>query len=225
LFKVRCKFISFLGDEEKFPCHFGYKKGDEIFYDGMKFTGNICPGLMTSMMPVVLGMFLSGNRYCENIMYRYRGFDARDPDMKKYDGVGFRPRDTALVGFSSEIGQIMGLHSDTEKPKAWHCECADTRTLAQFAVEAVDLSDSEYAQPFYRRAIAVLEKIEAEPGIEVGKILNKFTEFERKEISPRLTPVFLQVLTEALADVGYIEIREGKAYPTGKQPPSRPKIG
>jgi uncharacterized repeat protein (TIGR04076 family) len=225
LFKVRCKFVSFLGDAEKFPCHFGYKEGDEIYYDGMKFTGNICPGLMSSMMPVVLGMFLSGNRYCENIMYRYRGPDAKDPSMKKYDGVGFRPIQRNLSGGPSAIGKIIGVPSDTEKPKAWHCECADMRTLAQFAVEVVDLSDSEYAQPFYRRGIAILEKIEAEPGIAVDTIRDRFTEFEKNEISPRLTPVFLQVMLDALVDVNYIEIRDGKAYPTGKEPPSRPEIG
>ena len=225
MFKVRCKFVTFLGDAEKYPCHFGYKKGDEIYYDGVNFTGNICPGLMSSMMPVVLGMFLSGNRYCENIMYRYRGPDAKDPEMKKYDGVGFRPMDRSQTAGPSEIGKIIGVHSATEKPKAWHCECSDTRTLAQFAVEVVDLSESEYALPFYRRGIAVLEKIEAEPGIAIDTIRDRFTEFERNGISPRLTPVFLQVMLEALTDVNYIEVRDGKAYPTGKEPPSRPKIG
>jgi hypothetical protein len=33
------------------------------------------------------------------------------------------------------------------------------------------------------------------------------------------------VLVDALQDVGYLEVREGKAYPTGKQSPNRPKIG
>ena len=115
--------------------------------------------------------------------------------------------------------------SKTEKAKGGHFVCGDTRTLAEFTCEAVDLSDSEYAQPFYRRAIAVLEKIEAEPGIKTDKILDRFTEFERDKISPPLTPVLLQVLLEALVDMNYVEIRDGKAYATGREPPSRPKIG
>jgi hypothetical protein len=31
-FKVRCGLIAFIGDEEEYPCHFGYKIGYGIFY-------------------------------------------------------------------------------------------------------------------------------------------------------------------------------------------------
>jgi hypothetical protein len=65
----------------------------------------------------------------------------------------------------------------------------------------VDLSDSEYAMPFYRREISILEKIEAEPGIKTTEILNRFTEFERDEIGPPLTPVLLEVMLDALSDM------------------------
>ncbi len=73
--------------------------------------------------------------------------------------------------------------------------------------------------------IAILEKIEAEPGIKTDEILERFTEFERDEISPPLTPVFLEVMLEALLDMNYIEIHDKRTYATGKEPPSRPKIG
>ena len=76
MFKVRCKFVSFLGDAERFPCHFHYKTGDEFYYDGVHFTGRICPGLLASMMPVIWTTHLMGNRCYENIMFRYRGLDA-----------------------------------------------------------------------------------------------------------------------------------------------------
>jgi hypothetical protein len=88
----------------------------------------------------------------------------------------------------------------------------------------VDLSDSEYCLPFYRRSIAILEKIEAEPGIKTGVILNRFTEFEREEISPPLTPVLLQVLLEALADLDYIKIQDGKAPQAGSRPAAQDRI-
>jgi hypothetical protein len=35
----------------------------------------------------------------------------------------------------------------------------------------------------------------------------------------------LDVLLDALADMGYIELHDGGIYPTGKQPPSRPETG
>jgi hypothetical protein len=89
----------------------------------------------------------------------------------------------------------------------------------------VDISDSDYAQPFYRREIAILEKIKKEPGIKTDEIIGRFTDFEREKISPPLTPVLLGVLLDALADMNYIEIRDGRAYATGRQPPGRPKIG
>ena len=115
--------------------------------------------------------------------------------------------------------------SKLKKAKGAHFMCSDTRTLAHFSCEPVDLSDSEFCQPFYRRAISILEKIEAEPGIDLDTILNKFTVFQKENISPPLTPVLSQVLLEALEDMDYIVIQDNKARATGRQPPSRPRVG
>ena len=223
MFKVRCRLISFEADEEKYPCHFNYKIGDEFYYDGVSFTGRICPGLLASMMPVVHGIYLLGNKYSENVMYRYRGHDARDPAMVRYDGAGFRPVPPSES--TDKLAETMRDDTGTARAKGGHFLCGDHRTLAHFSCEPVDLSDSDYAQPFYRREIAVLEKIEKEPGISTDEILDRFTDFERNEISPPLTPALLGVLLDALVDMNYVEIRDGQAYATGRQPPSRPKIG
>ena len=225
MFKVRCKLVSFAGNEEIFPCHFNYKIGDEFYYDGVQFTGRICPGLLASMTPTVYGVFLLGNKYFENVMYRYRGLDKRDPSMAIYDGVGFCPIEKLPEGARERFAQMKPLDAKHKKARGGHFVCGDTRILAEFTCEAVDLSDSEYAQPFYRREISILDKIKAEPGIDVEEILDRFTDFERSKISPPLTPVLLEVLLDALADMNYIEIRDGKAYATGREPPSRPKIG
>ena len=224
MFKVKCKLVRFAGHVENFPCHFGYKIGDEFYYDGVEFKGRICPGLLAAMMPIIHGTFLLGYKYNENVMFRYRGLDVKDPDMAKYDGVGYRPVSEVPGGLPEEFKQMGPPPPPNEKAKTSHFVCGDTRILAEFTCEAVDLSDSDYAQPFYRRAISILEKIEAQPGIAIKDIPDMFTDFERNEISPRLTPVLMDVLMEALADMKYIEIREGKAYATGKEPPSRPKI-
>jgi uncharacterized repeat protein (TIGR04076 family) len=224
VYKVKCKLVKFEGDAQMFPCHFGYNIGDEIYYDGVNFTGNICPHLIVPMMPVVYGVHLLGHNYSKNIAFRYRGLDVRDPSMAKYDGVGWRPV-KSIPEAAHEKWTIFPYSSRTEKARGAHFMCADTRTLAHFTCDPVDLSDSEFCQPFYRRAISILEKIEAEPGIEIGRILEKFTDFEKENISPPLTPVLADVLLETLADMDYIQVQDGQARATGKQPPSRPKIG
>jgi uncharacterized repeat protein (TIGR04076 family) len=225
MFKVKCKLVAFLGHEDKYPCHFGYKIGDEFYYDGVEFQGKVCPGLLASMMPVIHGTYMLGYKYNENVMFRYRGLDVKDPEMAKYDGTGYRPVNEVPGGVPDNLKKMMPPGPAGGKAKTGHFTCADSRILAEFTCEAVDLSDSDYAQPFYRRAISILEKIESSPGIEVNKILDSFTDFEKNEISPRLTPVLLEVLMDALTDMSYVEIRDGKAYATGKEPPSRPKIG
>jgi uncharacterized repeat protein (TIGR04076 family) len=225
MFRVKCKLVTFAGHEEKYPCHFGYKIGDEFYYDGVEFKGRICPGLLASMMPVIHGTFLLGYKYNENVMFRYRGLDVKDPDMARYDGVGYRPTDEVPGGVPEKLKRTGPPPKIGEKARVGHFTCGDTRILADFSCEAVDLSDSDYAQPFYRRAISVLEKIEKNPGVTVSDILEKFTDFEKNEISPRLTPVLLEVLMDALTDMDYVEIRNSQAYATGKEPPSRPKIG
>jgi uncharacterized repeat protein (TIGR04076 family) len=221
MFKVRCRLIEFVGDEKTYPCHFNYKIGDEIYYDGDHFSGRVCPGIMATMHPVVHGIYLLGHKYTENIMYRYRGRDTRDPSMAVYDGQGYRPLPTPPEA-TYDIGGHSSTDARTGKAEGGHFLCGDNRILAHFSCEAVDISDSAYAQPFYRREIAVLSKIEAEPGIKVDKILDKFSDFEKNGIAPPLTPVFLKVVLEALEDMNYIEIQDGAARATGRQPPSRP---
>jgi uncharacterized repeat protein (TIGR04076 family) len=225
MYKVRCRLVRFEGDEKNFPCHFNYKIGDEFYYDGVYFTGRICPALLAPMMPIVYGVHLLGQKFCENVPYRYRGMDRRDTAMAKYDGVGWRHVDAVPAGLQGKTLGVFPPASTTEKARGAHFTCGDTRTLAHFSCDPVDLSDSEYCQPFYRRSISILEKIEAEPGIKQSDILKRFTDFEREVVSPPLTPVLLQVLMEALVDMGYVGLRGGKAHATGRQPPSRPKIG
>ncbi len=225
MYKVRCKLMKFEGDEKTFPCHFNYQIGEEIYYDGVKFTGRICPHLIIPMMPVVYGVHVLGHKYSENVPFRYRGLDVRDPSMAKYDGVGWRPRKALSQEAMEKQTAVFPMASKIEKARGAHFLCNDSRTLAHFSCEPVDLSDSEFCGPFYRRAIALLEKIEGEPEIPTSEILKKFTAFEKEDISPPLTPVLTEVLLEALSDMNYIVLKDGKAKATGRQPPSRPNRG
>jgi uncharacterized repeat protein (TIGR04076 family) len=220
MFKVRCRLIAFDGDEETFPCHFNYKIGDEFYYDGVYFTGRICPGLFASMLPVIHNVHLMGNGFSRNIPYKYR-LDVRNPDMVKYDGAGFSPRKILPESGPPSMRQLNPLFPKNEKVKGVRFACSDTRTLAQFLCEAVDLSDSDYCQPFYRRALAILDRIAAEPGIKTPEILERFTPFERDDISPTLTLPFLEVMLAALIEMDYVVPNDGGLCATGKMPPSK----
>jgi uncharacterized repeat protein (TIGR04076 family) len=219
MFRVRCRLIAFDGDEETFPCHFNYKIGDEFYYDGVYFTGRICPGLFASMTPVIHNVHLMGNGFSGNIPYKYR-FDVRNPEMEKYDGAGFSPRKTLPESSPPSMRLLNPLLPKSEKAKGGRFSCSDTRTLAQFVCEAVDLSDSDYCQPFYRRALAILDKIKTEPGINSPDIQERFTPFERDDISPPLTLPFLEVMLAALVEMDYVVLKDGGLYATDRIPPS-----
>ncbi len=59
-FKVRCKLTAFTGKPDIYPCHFDYKIGDEFTYDGEKFEGRICNGLLNNMGRVLWNTFFYG---------------------------------------------------------------------------------------------------------------------------------------------------------------------
>jgi hypothetical protein len=214
-YKVRCKLINFLGDEKKFPCHFNYVIGDEFYYDGAIFTGKICPAVLGAMAPVIRDVSQT-----DFVLFRFSPLSTRDQSMAKYDGLGFRPLKEYPEDYKDFLKKLEDLPADfqIEPPKGMTFKCGDRRTWAQFLCEAVDLAAGGFNQPYYRREIAILEKIKAEPGIATEKIRDRFTEWERDEIYPPLTPVMVRLMLNELRNVNYIEIRDGKAYATGKTP-------
>ena len=93
MFKVKATVIDFLGDKEKYPCHHGYKTGDEFIYDGESFTGTICPSLIPMVGQKILELHAAGPRYRDTMYYYpflYAPVSVEDPSLKKYDGLGFR---------------------------------------------------------------------------------------------------------------------------------------
>ena len=52
-FQMKAALIDFLGDEERFPYHFLYKRGDFFVYDGEEFQGGVCAGLLGSIGPAL----------------------------------------------------------------------------------------------------------------------------------------------------------------------------
>jgi uncharacterized repeat protein (TIGR04076 family) len=141
-YKVRCKLAAFMGDPERFPCHFDYKIGDEFTYDGEIFEGKICNGLLKNMAPVIWDTVFYGPGDYNRMIYLYSGLRARDLSMKKYDGVGFRPLKKPPEGADPKHLKFM----PAEPPKglikrARGFVCDDTRTGAYFTCEPIALAD------------------------------------------------------------------------------------
>jgi uncharacterized repeat protein (TIGR04076 family) len=205
-YKVRAKLIGFMGDEEKFPCHFDYRIGDEFTYDGERFEGRVCSGLMHSVIPDMMIIANSGYKHFERIMFRYHGGrSVKDPDMKQYDGVGFRmAKDTPDPKMQDFIPKPGGGRVSY---------CGDPLTLAAFRLEPVDLAPCGFYRGDYMREISIFEKIKAEPGLTIDDILGRYSDFERYEIYPQLNPALVRLILEELETVNYIELREGRAYP------------
>ncbi|HUT68315.1 MAG TPA: hypothetical protein VMW86_07175, partial [Dehalococcoidales bacterium] len=141
---------------------------------------------------------------------------AKDPGMKEYDGIGFRPLKEAPEGSGNKSTIVVSPERPTGLKGGGTFACADCRTSAYFSVEPIDVASGGYTLPYYRREMSVLEKIKSNPGITVDEILDKFTDFERDEIYPPLYSVNVQLMLDELAEVDYIELRDGKAYPKNK---------
>ena len=215
-FKVRCKLSAFMGDEERFPCHFDYKIGDEFSFDGERFAGRICPGLWSTMIPVLMALHRSGNAHPSSIVFRYSGLSVKDPSMKKYDGIGFRPLKEPIEGSLPKHVAAAPDKPVTEALSGLGFVCGDSRTSAFFIGEPYDLADKGDSLPYYNRQMAILDKIKEAPGLTAEEILEKFTDWERDEIYPPLTLFNTRLLMDELESVLYIEYRDGKAYPTKK---------
>ena len=212
-FKVRATLVGFMGDVERFPCHFNYEIGDQIIYDGERFSGRICPSVLPSMTPIIWALHRGGDALYSRIPFRYSGLSGRDKKMKKYDGVGWKVLHEPPAGAQPQhLGALSAL-PQTELQGGWNFVCSDSRTSASFKAEIFELSDVGDSIPYYKREMAILEKVKEQPGVTVRGILSKFSEWEKKEIYPPLTTLNVRLFLEELEAVGYVELKNGKAYP------------
>ena len=213
-YKVKCRLVAFLGDVENFPCHFGYRIGDEFIYDGEKFIGRVCSGLFSSnMLSVIDTIRYSGNLHFGHFPWNYSGLSRSEPSMKKYDGVGWAnvKKEEIPEGARKEyLERTLPIPSERRGRGGFHC--ADLRILAVFRAEPFGLSDKGFDLPFYKREMSILEKIKAEPGLSADEVLAQFTRWEREEIYPPLGPVNVDLMIRELEGAGYIELRDGRTY-------------
>jgi uncharacterized repeat protein (TIGR04076 family) len=226
MFKVKITLVDFLGDEEKYPCHFQHKIGDEIIFDGEKYIGKLCPAVWTLVVPKVDELWSAGPRHVPPPYYFpfwYAPVSVKDPSRKDLDGLGFKNVFKTHVEPRRHIAALHPKGAYEWPPTTGRtvgrkvmATCQDMRTAAVFSIEAFDLADVGLAIPYYRRQMNILERIAAKPGIAVNKILNEFTKKEIEEIYPALNQEIMIPLLEELECLGYVKIAKATATVTKK---------
>ena len=134
--------------------------------------------------------------------------------MEKYDGVGWaniKLHEIPPGVNPASLARTLPIPTKRQGGGGFHC--ADLRILAVFSAEPFGLSDKGFDLPFYKREMSILEKIKSKPGSNSTEILESFTPWEKEDIYPPLGPVNTELMLNELAGAGYIEIREGRAYP------------
>jgi uncharacterized repeat protein (TIGR04076 family) len=231
MFRVKATVTGYDKDEKKYPCHFRYKVGDEIVYDGETITGRLCPSMVPVLGRAFNDLLASGGRHKEGEMpgsyfpFWHSPLSVFDAAWKKYDGVGFRPTlerpeenykfvaDETL--FDNPPGGKYIIGKGTEK-RTLSIVCGDQHTLVRFKVEAVDLADKGDSLPYYRRAMVILNKIVLKPGIAMNKILGEFSKDEINGIYPVLGQKVIAALVGELELMGYVTVDNDKVTATEK---------
>lgn len=213
-----------MGDEDKYPCHFRHRIGDEFVFDGEKFLGRLCPHVITVLMPKLEALYDAGPRYIQPPYYSpfwYAPLSATDASMKDYDGVGWRalPEDIPEPPYSLKTLLPKGAFeypTNTERNvvKDVTVLCPDVRTSALFKLEAFDLAERGEAAPYFRKQMAILGAVKADDGVPVDGVRDKLSRAHREEIYPLAAPVLVRALTDELEVMGYLEVRDGRAYIT-----------
>ncbi len=222
MFKVKATITNMMGDKEQYPCHHQYKLGDEFIFDGASFTGNICPSFAITVVPKMMELHSAGPRYRDYIHYYpflYAPQSVDDPDLKKYDGLGYK---NIFENYTESKHSVANLASSgsfkwppaDKRPdyRPVRLICPDYRTSVVATIEAFDLSDAGRNIPFFRREMAILDKIIDKPGIEAKKILQEFSPDQINNIYPALSPVMVESLLEEMEVMDYLEIKEGKVF-------------
>jgi uncharacterized repeat protein (TIGR04076 family) len=235
MFKVRATVLGFDEDEKRHPCHFQYKIGDTVIWDGEKFIGRICPSIMVPFVQKVSILYNSGGRHKEDekpnsyTPFLHSPYSVYDPAYKKYDGVGFRPtlerpeqnykwiRDVTLFDNIPGLKLVGGPGTGVRKKEI--LVCGDSHTHMRMELEAFDLVDYGDGLPYARRTLSILDKIAKKTSLPVNKIIDQYDDHDRDEIYPTLGQNLIWTLVGELAILDYIKLeggREGTATITEK---------
>lgn len=226
MYKVKATVVDFLGDPEKYPCHFSYKIGDEIIFDGEKCIGRVCRDLWPMLIPKAVALMVAGPKYRDPLYYAPWWYSPRsvlDNEMKKYDGIGFKVVKEPVSEPPHPFSKLLPPNSFQFPPpkertvlKDVGVLCPDFRTGVVLKLEAFDIADLGDAIPYFRKQMLMLDIVRRHPGIEVDRIRDEFPKKQIEEVYPLAVPLMLSGLIGELELVGHLEIRDGKAYVTKK---------
>lgn len=229
MFKVRATVVGFDEDEKRHPCHFRYKIGDTVVWDGEKFIGRICPSIMRPFAEKVSIVYNSGGRHKDGEIpnsytpFLHSPYSVYDPAYKKYDGVGFRPTlerpeqnykfipDVTLFDIIPGLNLVGGPGTGIRKKEV--LVCGDSHTRMRMELEAFDLVDFGDGLPYTRRALSILNKISKKPSIAVNQIINEFDDYDRDNVYPSLGQNIIWCMVGELTVLDYVKLeggREGK---------------
>jgi uncharacterized repeat protein (TIGR04076 family) len=219
MFQVRATVVAFLGNEEVYPCHFQHKVGDELIFDGESYHGRLCPDVWSRVVPKVEALHQMGPRYVEAFSYYpfwYCSLSVPDPQMKKYDGLGFRNVLKNPAPARYDMATLVNQEAFTWPPSENEqlqrqpvVLCPDQRTSMVLQLEAFDLSEKGFDIPYFRRQMAILRKLEARGGVQADKVLDTFTKREIDEIFPPLGIAMVHRLVEELELMKYVATEQG----------------
>jgi uncharacterized repeat protein (TIGR04076 family) len=226
MFEVKATVIDVLGDESKYPCHFKYKIGDEIIWNGAELKGRICPAILGALSQKMQILYTAGARYKEPGYYHtfwYVPPSVHDESMKKYDGLGFKPVLKTIPDEKYSMTKLRPANSFKWPP---HPErtvmdnvtltCPDLRTAILFKFDVIDLADDGDSKTYFRRHMCIIHRIQDKPDIPVSEIINLFTKEEQLEIYPPLTPMVIELMIEDQELVGLVSVTDGKVNVTDK---------
>jgi uncharacterized repeat protein (TIGR04076 family) len=225
LFKVKTSVVDFLGDKERYPCHHQYQLGDEFIFDGACFIGGICPSLALTVVPRMMEIHAAGPRFKDYIHYYpflYAPDSIDDTEAKKTDGLGYKnifqnsPVPKYHVANLASSGKFKWPPEKRITHRDVRLICPDYRTSVVVKIEAFDIADKGRNIPFYRREMALLDKILKQPGIQAERLLNQFSKQQIEDIYPALSQPMVDSLLEEMELMGYLEIREGNVFASPK---------
>ncbi len=241
MFKVKATVLGFNEDEKRHPCHFQYKIGDTVIWDGEKFSGRICPSIMVPFVQKVSALYNSGGRHHEGEVpnsytpFLHSPYSVYDPAYKKYDGVGFRPtleRPEQNYKFIPDVtlfDNIPGLKltggPGTGVRKKEILVCGDSHTRMKMELEAFDLVDYGDGLPYTRRALGLLNKIANKTTLPVNKIIDEYDDHDRVEIYPTLGQNVIWCLVGELTVLDYVKLEGGREGTVTITPKGKKKLG
>jgi uncharacterized repeat protein (TIGR04076 family) len=226
MFKVKATVVAALGDLGNYPCHFNYKIGDEIIYDGAEIHGRVCLGVLATLAAKMANFCAAGPRWVEPMHYVpfwYSTTSPLDPEMKKYDGIGFRPLSYNLDEPHMSMTHLCPPGAFTWPPQRERtilsdCTfyCPDTRSSMVFKVEAFDLADNGDGVTYFRRQMVMMDRMSKHGPLSAAQILDLFSGWEKTDIYPIMTALMVDMLLEELLLLGYVEQQDGDFSVTPK---------